>query len=100
MTIRSKKIRRFAEGRDCTTRIPGFCNFDPETSVMAHSPIANGGMGFKGSDLECAIACHECHQRIDRVIRDVPREEVLECWIRGSAETRALLVEAGIVEVK
>jgi len=23
-----------------------------------------------------------------------------ECWIRGSAETRALLVEAGIVEVK
>ena|SRR6056297_586035 len=98
MTIRSKKIRQFAEGRDCTTRIPGFCNFDPETSVMAHSPIANGGMGFKGSDLECSITCSGCHAAIDQHL--APREEMYECWIRGSAETRALLVEAGIVEVK
>jgi len=98
--VRSRKITRFANGRDCTVRLPSVCSFDPSKTMMAHPPIGNGGMATKASDIECAIACHECHQRIDRVIRDVPWVEVLECWIRGSSETRALLVEAGIVEVR
>lgn len=97
---RSKKLTRFAKGRDCTLRIPHVCSFDPEKTMMVHPPIANGGMSTKASDLECAIGCHDCHNRVARLIRDVEWVEVLDCWIRGSAETRALLVEAGIVEVK
>ena len=96
--MKSAKIRKFARGRDCTIRLPGFCNRDSDTTVMAHPPIANGGMGSKASDLECAICCWGCHMAIDQHI--AKRIDVFECWIRGSAETRAQLVEAGIVEVK
>ncbi|HBS0984508.1 DUF1364 family protein, partial [Klebsiella pneumoniae] len=29
-------LRKAARGRECTVRIPGYCNGNPETSVLAH----------------------------------------------------------------
>ena len=36
MKVVSKKIRNSARGQDCALRIPGVCNFNPETTVLAH----------------------------------------------------------------
>ncbi len=32
-------LRKAARGQMCTVRIPGYCNHDPETSVLAHSKL-------------------------------------------------------------
>jgi hypothetical protein len=47
-------------------RIPGVCNFNPETTVLAH--IRRGGvagMGQKPPDLCGVWACEACHSCID-----------------------------------
>ena len=59
-------LRKLAQGMPCQLRIPGVCNFNPETTVLAH--IRRGGvagMGQKPPDL-CGIhACSACHDAID-----------------------------------
>ena len=99
--IHSKKIRDAARGEQCTLRIPGVCRHDSETVVLAHPPVGNGGMGMKGSDIDGAFACNECHDVLDgRTTHTVPQWEVYECFIRGSAETRARLYEMGLLTAK
>lgn len=98
--IKSKKLRESARGARCTLRIPGVCGGDTETTVLAHPPVANGGMGAKGSDLEGAFACWRCHDVLDaRVKSSISRQEIFECFIRGSAETRAIWIQTGLVKV-
>lgn len=59
-------LRKFAQGKPCQLRIVGVCNFDPETTVLAH--IRRGGvagMGQKPPDI-CGIhACSNCHDWLD-----------------------------------
>ena len=62
--VQSKAIRNAARGESCTLMIPGVCNGNPETAVMAHlpSPIK----GYKSTDLGgCVCACSDCHDAID-----------------------------------
>ncbi|VEI70653.1 82 prophage-derived uncharacterized protein ybcO [Serratia quinivorans] len=33
-------LRKEAKGRDCQVRMPGICNFNPETTVLAHYRMA------------------------------------------------------------
>ena len=61
-----KNLRKAAKGRDCQVRIPGICNHDPETVVLAH--IRRGGIagvGIKGTDLAAVLACSSCHDVVD-----------------------------------
>jgi hypothetical protein len=47
-------------------RIPGYCNGNPETSVLAHYRLAGTcGTGYKPDDTQAAIACNGCHDLID-----------------------------------
>ena len=47
-------------------RLPGICNFDPETTVLAHFRLAGTcGVGMKPIDLLGAWACSQCHDYID-----------------------------------
>lgn len=60
-------LRKAAKGRDCLVRLPGICNHNPETTVLAH--IRRGGIagtGYKGAgDLVAVLACSACHDAID-----------------------------------
>ena len=59
-------LRKAARGRECTVRIPGYCNGSPETSVLAHYRLAGTcGTGCKPDDTQAAIACNGCHDVID-----------------------------------
>ena len=45
-------LRKAARGRECQVRIPGICNGNPETSVLAHIRLAGlCGTGIKPPDL-------------------------------------------------
>ena len=61
-------IRKAAKGQDCTLRIPGVCNWDPETTVLCHSPFLESGrgMGLKAPDTEACFGCCNCHDVLDR----------------------------------
>lgn len=59
-------LRKAARGRECTVRIPGYCNGNPETSVLAHYRLAGTcGTGCKPDDTQAAVACNGCHDVID-----------------------------------
>lgn len=61
-------IRKAARGQDCTLRIPGVCNYNPETTVLCHSPYLSSGrgMGLKAPDEDACFGCSSCHDRLDR----------------------------------
>lgn len=47
-------------------RVPGICNRDPETTVLAHARmIGISGMGTKAPDIFGAWACSACHDYVD-----------------------------------
>lgn len=59
-------LRRFAKGKPCQVRVPGVCNFNPETTVLAHIRLGGvGGAGMKPPDLCAVHCCSACHDLID-----------------------------------
>jgi hypothetical protein len=61
------KLRREARGQECQIRLPGICNFDPATTVLAHYRLIGlSGMGYKADDEIAAYACSACHDAVDR----------------------------------
>lgn len=61
-----KNLRKAARGRECTVRLPGICNHNSETTVLAHLRRAGiAGMGQKPVDLCAVRACSSCHDAID-----------------------------------
>jgi len=94
MAIRSKKITQSARNQDCTLRLPGICNFNPETTVFAHIGT-NRGMGFKCSDVVGVYACSNCHSEIDGVNRHALAADKL----RALEETLGILISNALVKV-
>lgn len=100
MTIVSRKIRNSARMEECTLRIPGVCNFNPETVVFCHLPSIAKGIGKKGNDIKGVYACSNCHDVLDRRHWHDPFEE--ERWEqcdRAWEETLLKLIGKNIVRV-
>lgn len=98
MKVVSKKIRNSARGQDCALRIPGVCNFNPETTVLAHVG-RNRGMSIKCHDTMAVYACSSCHDQIDG------RSSVLDVGTKARyildalEETQTKLLEQGLINV-
>jgi len=95
------KITDFAEGKPCTARIPGICNFDPSTSVWAHLRKVRFGAGtrLKPPDLIGLIACSNCHDVIDgRKNARLDSQEIMICAYEGHCESLILLEKEGIIK--
>jgi hypothetical protein len=97
------KLRKAARGQECMVRIPGVCNFDPETVVLAHLP--GGGMAAKSHDLHGAWCCSACHDAIDG--RTQPRDhfdetysplELRQYHLEGVVRTQLALLAAGLIK--
>ncbi|AFC85896.1 Protein of unknown function (DUF1364) [Frateuria aurantia DSM 6220] len=72
------KARKLAKGQPCMIRIPGICNGNPETTVLAHYRLAGySGTGMKPPDEMGAWACSACHDVVDGRVR--PKYS----WISG-----------------
>lgn len=99
--VRSQKLRKSAEGQECTVRLPGVCNWNPDTSVLAHLPDGEGKMGGKGSDIHAVIACSDCHDVLDmRVKTDLPSSVIFKAQRDALARTHQFWIEIGLLEVK
>jgi hypothetical protein len=88
------KYIKSARGQMCQVRIPGVCNRNPETTVLAH--LNGGGMGTKHFDIHGAYACSDCHAWLDggyaknsgRAVRDLAH-------LMGMQKTQAIMIEQG-----
>lgn len=94
--IRSKKITQSAKGEDCTLRIPGVCNGNPETTVFCHAPSPLKGVGTKSDDFWGAYGCSKCHELIDKYTL----EQAANTWMQGIFETQKKLIQKGLIEIK
>jgi hypothetical protein len=92
-------LRDYALGQQCQIRLPGICNFDPATTVLAHYRIIGiSGMGTKSPDILGAWACYECHRAVDRQGHmDLERDFVRLAHAEGMARTQAILVRDGAI---
>lgn len=95
-------LRKLAQGRDCQVRLQGVCNFNPETTVLAHYRMAGMcGIGMKPNDFCCAAwACSDCHDAIDGRRRTVfSPSEIAQAHLEGVMRTQYALILEGVVKV-
>ena len=95
----SKKIRDAARGRECQVRLPGICNHDSATVVLAHIRL-NTGAGRKESDLLGAFACEACHSEADRRTRNIASLDAVKvAFYEGVFRTQQILLDEGLVTI-
>ena len=89
------EARKSAKGQPCMVRIPGVCNGNPETTVLAHYRLAGYcGAGMKPDDSMGAWACSACHDECDRRTRRCDTEYVRLCHAEGVLRTQQAMREA------
>jgi hypothetical protein len=58
-------LRKEARGMPCMIRIPGTCNYDEDTTVLAHYRLSGTcGIGMKPDDEQACWACSACHDAV------------------------------------
>ena len=93
-------LRKLAQGRDCMVRLPGICNHNPETTVLAHFRMAGlCGAGMKPNDLFGAWACDDCHSEIDRRTQITDRDFARLAHLEGVLRTQQALILEGVIKV-
>lgn len=90
------KLRQSAKGQECTFRT-GFCNYDPETTVLAHMQFDGGKMGGKEHDISAAYACSACHEAIDQ--HKVKREWRWFYMGRALARTHKVMLSNRVIRI-
>jgi hypothetical protein len=97
LRISRMNIRALARDQECEIRLPGVCNFDIKTTVLAHFRLSNlSGMGLKSIDIFAAFSCSSCHSYCD-----THHDDATQCsHLRGVIRTQARLVEMGVLQVK
>lgn len=94
-----KNLRKAARGRECKIRIPGVCNFNPETSVLTHYRLGGlCGTGIKPSDVVAAIGCDCCHAAVDgRLKTEYSYEELRLMHAEGVLRTLDIWEREGLI---
>jgi hypothetical protein len=89
-------LRQEARGRPCQVRLPGICNGDEFSTVLAHLRLAGvTGMAQKAPDLLGAWCCAACHNEVDGRTRELERDFVKLAFYDGMARTQNLLYREG-----
>lgn len=96
----ASKLTEAARGQECTIQIHPYCNMNPETTVFCHAPSESKGMSRKSEDWWGADGCSDCHDIVDcRRHVDIPRDEIMDCFMRGIHRTIRRRIEQGIIKV-
>lgn len=92
------KITKSAKGEECEIRLPGICNFNPETTVYCH--IGGGGMALKANDIHGAYGCSSCHSVLDGGVKsDINKEDLTLYHYDGMVRTQLILLEKGLIKI-
>lgn len=101
-TIRIPKITKSARDKDCTLRLPGACNHNPETTVWAHSNHIEDGKGgsTKADDIFGCYACSSCHDELDgrTHVTGLTKEEIDWYFHRAMKESWRILILTGVLK--
>jgi hypothetical protein len=99
--MKQTKLTKAARGQECTIQLHPYCNGLTETTVLAHAPSDDKGMGIKSPDWWGADACSSCHDIVDyrRIVGDIPNEDIDACHIRGVFRTIKRRIEMGLIKV-
>jgi Protein of unknown function (DUF1364) len=94
--VSQDKWTKLARGMECQIRLAGICNFNPETTVLAHYRMSGVcGMGMKPHSLLGAWACSSCHDAVDRRTNDGYNICVDLDFARGVLRTLNELIKRG-----
>jgi len=97
MGQRVTKIRKSAKGEDCSLRIPSVCNFNTETTVLAHLNTKFKGVALKSPDIFAVYACSNCHDALD----NRSNNKIETRWIMDALfETQKKLIDKGLITIK
>jgi hypothetical protein len=59
-------LRKLAESKGCYLRLPGYCTFNDEQTILAHIRRGNtAGGGMKPADINGIPCCARCHSVYD-----------------------------------
>lgn len=97
--IRSKAIRQAAKGQRCTLNLPGICNYDPETVVLAHISDETRGGARKADDTSAMFACSACHLAFDERRTGLEPAVLSALVLRAYQRTVRRLVVMGVMQV-
>ncbi len=91
-------LREYARDQECLVAIPGICNFNRETTILAHPNFRSVfmcGMGQKPPDWAGAHSCSSCHDVIDgRVTQeDYTDDEIEIMFCMGIFKTLKKVIE-------
>ena len=94
-------LRKLARGEPCQIRIPGACNDNVETTVLAHYRLAGFcGTGSKPPDWMAAWACSACHDAVDRrhSVTDYTSDALHRMHAEGVLRTIGKLIDMGVIK--
>jgi len=88
-------LRKFARGQECQVRIYGVCNYNPDTTILAHIRLGGvAGMGQKPPDMCSTFACSACHDVIDgRTKTDLDRIQIESHMLHGMVRSLKIIDE-------
>ncbi len=98
-----KRIMDAARGEPCQVRIPGVCNHDTSTTVLAHYRLAGlCGVGSKPLPILGAHACSACHDACDFRVRaeGFTTLQVRSMHLEGVLRTIDKLIRTGKVVIR
>jgi hypothetical protein len=104
-TLKSKaskpsKIRLSAKGEQCLVRVPGVCNGNAATVVLAH--LNGAGTGMKHSDHLGAYGCSACHSWLDGgYVQQGFSRDTRDLWhLQAVVRTQDLLIDKGFIQIQ
>ena len=93
------KLRKSAKMQDCQIRLPMICNFNSETTILAH--LGGAGMGRKHDDLFGAFSCSNCHDAIDgRIKTRLTQDDLKLAILEGMQRTQQIWLDNGDILIK
>ncbi|MCK5132668.1 MAG: DUF1364 family protein [Candidatus Sabulitectum sp.] len=92
------KYTRSAKDQICQIRLPGSCNGNPETTILAH--LGGAGMAMKHLNIHGAYACSGCHDAVDFRAKTEWTQDQLKRWhLEGVIRTQIIMVKEGVLEL-
>lgn len=94
--MKQTKLTKSARGQNCQVRVPGVCNGNPETVVLAH--LNGGGLATKHHDIHGAYACSDCHQWLDfGYAKNYTRDYRDLLHLEGMVRTQNIMLQDGLI---
>lgn len=97
---KQSKIRLSAKGEQCLVRVPGVCNGNAATVVLAH--LNGAGVGAKHPDHLAAYSCSACHGWLDGgYVQQGISRDTRDLWhLQAVIRTQGVLIAKGFIQIK